>query len=288
MRTITRLVGICGTLVLLALPSYAVEGQPDPLRWNQGGADPAPLGSGLAEIDLGPDFVYLDGDETRRFMTLMQNPETGIEVGTIAPISDDEGWFIIFEFEDVGYVPDDEKDSLDPESILQGVRDGTAVANEYRREQGWEELHIVGWHEQPHYDERTNNLSWAIIGESSGSRSINRIVKLLGRKGVMTATLVASPEELTYASAKADELLGGYRFKPGNTYAEYIPGEDKLATYGLTALVVGGAGAALAKSGLLAKIWKPLLVALVAMGAGIKRFFFSGRTAEHDPNEPIA
>jgi uncharacterized membrane-anchored protein len=117
---------------------------------------------------------------------------------------------------------------------------------------------------------------------------MNRIVKLLGRRGVMTATLVASPEELPIAIAQVDRLLEGYRYRPGNTYAEYVPGKDKLAKYGLTALVVGGAGAALVKSGLLARFWKPIAAALAALGVAVKRFFFSGRSAEHDPEKPIA
>ncbi len=42
------------------------------------------------------------------------------------------------------------------------------------------------------------------------------------------------------------------------------------------------------KSGLLAKFWKPIAVALAALGAGIKRFFFAGRSSKHDPEKPIS
>ena len=130
-------------------------------------------------------------------------------------------------------------------------------------------------------------LSWAIMGESQGVRNVNRIIKLLGRRGVMTVTLVAAPDELAAASPAVDALLGDYRYRPGNRYAEFIPGKDKVAQYGLTALVVGGAGAALLKSGLLAKFWKQIAIGLAALGAGIKRVFFSGRSAQHDPEKPI-
>jgi len=277
-------------LCLAAFPTAATDdsSQPSPLVWAQSEGAAAPLGVGLAEIDLGQDYVYLDAEGTQKLMDLTHNPVSGGEVGTVAPIAEDESWFIVFEFDESGYVPDDEKDALDAESMLQSIREGTEAGNEERRSRGWSELRIVGWQEQPHYDFRTNNLSWAIIGESDGGRSINRIVKLLGRRGVMTATLVAGPDELAGAIPSADVLLDGYRFKPGQTYAEYVPGTDKLAQYGLTALVVGGAGAVLLKSGLLAKLWKPLLVALAAVGAGIKRLFFSGRSSEHDPQKPIS
>jgi uncharacterized membrane-anchored protein len=272
--------------LLLGATAAAQQGEPAPLQWTLGSGT-APVGSGLAEIDLGEDYAFLDAGETQRFMELNQNPVSGREMATVAPVSGDEQWFLVFEFDDVGYVSDEEKDSLDADAMLASIQQGTEVANEERRERGWSTLSILGWQEAPHYDARTNNLSWAIIGESEGRRTVNRIVKLLGRRGVMTVTLVASEETLPAAVPRVDALLEGYRFRAGNTYAEYVPGTDKLAQYGLTALVVGGAGAALLKSGLLAKIWKPLVAVFVALGAGIKRFFFSGRSAQHDPEQPI-
>lgn len=280
---------VLAAFTLAALPAFAQEQaqQPEPLRW-QPGPVTAPIGDGLAEIDLDDSYVYLDAAETQRFLELNQNPVDGSEVATVAPMSDAEQWFVIFEWADLGWVSDEEQDELDPDAILESIREGTELTNEARRERGWPEMRIVGWQETPHYDVETQNLSWAIIGESEDHQSINRLTKLLGRRGVMSATLVASPEELPAAMAQVDSLLARYRFRPGSTYAEYIPGTDRLAEAGLTALVVGGAGAMLVKSGLLARFWKPIGLALVALGAGIKRMFFSGRSAAHDPEEPIA
>jgi uncharacterized membrane-anchored protein len=273
--------------VAAAPPRAAAQEQPVALDWMRGPGT-APIGSDLAEIDLDEDYVFLDGEGTRRFMELTQNPVSGQEVGTVAPVAEDAMWFVVFEFDDVGYVSDEEKDALDADAMLASIRESTEAANREREKRGWSPMQIVGWNEPPHYDERTNNLSWAIVGESEGSRNVNRIVKLLGRRGVMTATLVASPEELATAVPRVDALLDGYRYRPGSTYAEYVPGTDKLAQVGLTALVVGGAGAALAKSGLLAKLWKPIAAALVALGAGLRRLVFGGRSAQHDPEQPIA
>ena len=41
------------------------------------------------------------------------------------------------------------------------------------------------------------------------------------------------------------------------------------------------------KSGLLARLWKPIVLGLAALGAGLKRVFFSGRSAQHHPEAPI-
>jgi uncharacterized membrane-anchored protein len=273
---------------VLAASAAAQEGQPPhALNWMHGPVT-APIGGNLAEIDVDDGYVFLDAEGTKKLMELSQNPVSGRELATVAPASEDQNWFIVLEFDASGYVADTEKDDLDADAILESIRQGTEAANEERREKGWETISIVGWHEPPHYDERTHHLSWAVIGESQSGRNVNRIVKLLGRRGVMTATLVSSPEELPFATLATGALLSGYRFQPGNTYAEYVPGSDKLAGYGLTALVVGGTGAALVKSGLLARFWKAIGLALVAVGAALKRLLFGGRSAEHDMESPIA
>ena len=266
--------------------SAAEEPQAVQLNWQRGPMT-APIGDDLAEVDIGEDTVFLDAEGTRRLMELTQNPLSGREVATLSSATEDESWFLVLEFDEVGYVGDEEKDELDADAMMEAIRAGTEAANEARRERGWSTLSIVGWHEPPHYDELTHHMSWAVIGESNGHRTINRIVKLLGRHGVMTATLVASPDELVTATPLADALLASHRFRPGNTYAEFVPGTDKLAQYGLTALVVGGVGAALVKSGLLARLWKPIVLGLAALGAGLKRVFFSGRSAHHHPEAPI-
>lgn len=275
--------------LLAALPAAAQEGQQgqpnQPLDWRQGPIT-APIGGDLAEIELPEGYLVLDGPNTQRLMEYMQNPVSGSEVATVASADENAAWFIVFEWSDIGYVEDEEGAELDPDAILASIREGTEIANEERKERGWPTMKIVGWQEEPHYDYGTNNLTWAIIGESEGGRSINRIVKLLGRRGVMTATLVAPPEELTASAEETDVLLAGYRFRPGSTYAEYVPGKDKLAEIGLTALVVGGAGAALVKSGLLARFWKLILAGIVAVGAGIKRVFGSSR-AEESPTSQV-
>jgi uncharacterized membrane-anchored protein len=144
-------------------------------------------------------------------------------------------------------------------------------------------MEIVGWHEAPHYDHSTNYLTWSIIGASKQHRSINRIVKLLGRRGVMTATLVCGPDELGAATGKMDQLLQGYRFKAGSTYAEFLPGKDTVAKAGLTALIVGGAGAALVKSGLLGKLWKFIAIGVIAVGGGISRMIFGRKRSDEAP-----
>jgi uncharacterized membrane-anchored protein len=259
-----------------------VEPSGPSLPWKRG-VPAAPIGDDLAEIDLTEGHVYLDQAGTRQFLELTQNPVGGSEIAVVAPASDAEQWFLVFEWDAIGYVEDDEKDALDADAMIASIREGTAAGNEERTRRGWPTMEIVGWHEPPHYDAATHHLTWAIVGASQGQKTVNKMVKLLGRRGVMSVTLVASPEEIGAASASADALLARHRFRPGNTYAEYLPGKDSVAEIGLKGLILGGAGAALIKSGLLGKLWKFIAVGVVALGGGIARLFGRKKTAGIGP-----
>jgi uncharacterized membrane-anchored protein len=265
--------GLCLIGASLWAGAAAAQSEPEPpkLDW-QLAPLLAPIGEDLAEVDLPEGFLYLDQAGTAKLMELTGNPVNGSELATVAPAGGG-GWFLIFEWSEIGWVDDAERDSLDADALFASMKEGTEAANEERRERGWPTIELVGWKEAPHYDERTKNLTWAIEGRSEGQVVLNRLVKLLGRRGVMTVTLVGSPEELATATPQVDRLLEGYRFRAGHTYAEYLPGTDTAAQVGLAALVVGGGAAALAKSGLLAKLWKPLAVGAVALLAGLRRFF---------------
>lgn len=259
------------------------EGGPLALDWSQGPGT-ASIGGDLAQLELGEGFVWLDQAGTKQFLEMTQNPTAGNELAIVASMADGENWFLVFEYDAIGYVRDDEKDEMDADAMLAAIREGTAQGNEERTKRGWPTLEIVGWQEPPHYDAQSQNLTWAIVGESEGQRTINKLTKLLGRRGVMSVTLVASPEEYAAASTGADGLLAAYSFQPGNTYAEYVEGSDSVAEIGLKALVIGGAGAALLKSGLLGKLWKFLVAGVVVAGGAISRLF--GRSKEAGPGAP--
>ena len=69
--------------------------------------------------------------------------------------------------------------------------------------------------------------------------------------------LVTSPGNLQSDKPKLAVLLSNTTFNKGHTYAEYLPGIDKAAGYGLAGLILGGGAVGLAaKTGLLAAICK--------------------------------
>src|SRR5262249_8674298 len=155
-------------------------------------------------------------------------------MGLIASTNDH--WSVIFEFSDIGYVKDDDKDKLDPDKLLNSIKRGTAEANKERVKNGNAPLEIVGWEVPPKYDETTHNLEWAIRATSEGKPILNYNTRLLGRKGVMEVVLIVEPDKLTDTLPEFRDLLASYSFQTGQSYAEFKPG-DKVAKYGLAALV---------------------------------------------------
>jgi uncharacterized membrane-anchored protein len=225
-----------------------------------------------AGVAVPEGYIFTGSAGTQRLMELMENPVGGNEVGFLAP--KDMAWFVVFEYDDTGYVSDAEKDKIDANALLTSFKKGTEAGNKVRQERGWDTLEIVGWETPPAYNPTTHNLEWATRAKSGkGDMVINHNIRLLGREGVMSAILVADPEQIAASATVTRQLLtAGYEFKKGKTYAEFKKG-DKIAEYGLMGLMAAGAGVVAVKSGLLAKFWKVLIIPIVAVGAWLKKLF---------------
>ena len=248
------------------------------VKW-QGGPSNADLGE-IASINISTGYVFADGNDTRILMEAMKNPPSGKELGFVSPEALD--WFVVFAFDEVGYVRDDEKNSLDADAMLESIKKGTEAANKERQRRGWPILTVIGWEQEPHYNNATHNLEWAVKFESEGQLVINYNTRLLGRGGVMRISLVTDPQALQTTLPKFRNLLDGFDFKQGHRYTEFRQG-DKIAEYGLTALVVGGATAVAVKSGAFKWIWKILVAGFLALAAFIKRLFTRKKSQSIDP-----
>jgi uncharacterized membrane-anchored protein len=124
------------------------------------GPGTAALGS-VAKIDLPPGYFFLDGKDYRSMLKAEGEPVSGRELGLLSPTNED--WSVIFKFSDIGYVKDDEKDSLNADKLLDSIKRGTAEANKQRVQAGRPELEVVGWEFPPKYDSTTHNLEWAAL-----------------------------------------------------------------------------------------------------------------------------
>jgi len=258
------------------------------LGWTRQGA--GNLG-GKAEIAIPQGYRFTPGDGTRKLMAMYGNPPTEREVGMLA--TEGLGPWIIFEFDESGYVKDDEKDKIDADEMLASLRESQEQGNKYRREHGLPELEILGWVVPPRYNEKTHNLEWGTRLKSLNNDgiSINYNTRLLGRTGVMEVTLVCEPEEMEKMIAEQEKILAGFNYIEGQRYAEFREG-DKVAKYGLTALIAGTGAFAAAKMGLFgklgllfAKAGKLAYVAVLGVLAALKSLFSKLFGSRQPPSE---
>jgi uncharacterized membrane-anchored protein len=237
-----------------------------------------------AEVQVPEGCLFTRGEGVAMFMELTENTTSPNERGVVFCSSADTAaspWFVVFTYDASGYVKDDDRDKLDADAILATLREGMAEGNKERERRGWATLNLDGWAVAPFYDATTNNLTWATaLTASDGGRSVNHSVRLLGRGGVMHVDLVAGPENYQEVQPVFAGMVGGFTFKSGHRYAEWRSG-DKVAEYGLTALVAGGIGVAAAKSGLLGKLWKLIVAGVAAAAAGLRKLF--GRKPAAEP-----
>jgi uncharacterized membrane-anchored protein len=229
---------------------------------------------GNSKLTIPDQYVYLDASNTKKFLELQHNLSDGREV-MVAPQNLE--WAAYLDFSDEGYVKDNEK--IDAPALLKTLQSNTAAGNEERRRRGWNELHLVDWATPPVYNTTTKRLEWATILESNEGRAVNFSTKILGRRGYTSVIMVTDPANLQAAESNLDHVLTGYSFNSGETYADWRSG-DKVAEYGLAALIVGGVAAVAAKKGLFSVIgaflvasWKFLMIGVVAAATWVKNLF---------------
>jgi uncharacterized membrane-anchored protein len=242
------------------------------LDWVKGPA--TVTAEGDAKLAIPDQYLYLDARNTSKFLELQHNLSDGREV-MVAPRN--LQWQAYLKFSDEGYVKDDEK--IDAPQLLKTLKENTESANAERQRRGWGALHLVDWATPPVYNTTTKRLEWATILESQDGRGVNFFTKILGRRGYTSVIMVTNPDNLSAAEGGLDTVLTGYAFNPGETYADWRSG-DKVAKYGLAALIVGGVAAVAAKKGLfsvlagfLAVAWKFIAAAAVAAVAWLRRLF---------------
>lgn len=231
------------------------------LDWHMGPASENVAAKGTLKTVQGQAF--LDEANSRKFLELTGNlPESG----NFILVSTESNWWATFSFDDSGYVKDDEK--IDAAELLEQLKSYDEPANAERQKLGIPAIYTEGWAVPPHYDAQTKRLEWGLRLRSQDGESVNYTVRILGRTGVMNATLVTDPQSLNADMQQFKAALPHFEFNPGERYSEYKEG-DRVAEFGLAALVAGGAAAVATKKGfwaaaaaILAKSGKLILAAV--------------------------
>jgi uncharacterized membrane-anchored protein len=245
------------------------------------------------EIDLPAEYLFLDAPQAKRFMEKLGNLWNDDLLGVIT--KQEATWLVTVRYTEDGYVKDDEAEKMDADEILGAIKEGTEEANKERVKRGFKGLDVRGWSEPPRYERAPHHLVWGIKGHTEGDEddTVNFNTRVLGRKGFVSLNLIDGAKTIESSKPSVATLLAATSFKPGARYADFDGKTDKIAEYGLAALVAGGAGAAalkLVKVGLLAKFGtkliailiaakKAIVLALIAL-AGLFKKLFGGRRAE--------
>lgn len=249
------------------------------LHWQESGKGEI---ADKASVKIPSGYAFLGEADTSKLLQAFGNPPSSDHF-LIAPKS--LNWFAVFSYDDTGYVKDDEK--IDADDLLKSMQSGDKAGNEQRKKLGLEALYTDGWQVPPHYDTATKRLEWGLrLRGETGEKNVNYTSRILGRSGVMTATLVSDTATLAQNTEEFKKVLAGFDYNSGQTYSEFKNG-DKVAAIGLGALVLGGAAAVATKKGLwgviagfLAAGWKIVAAAAVALFAGIGKLFGRKKAAE--------
>jgi uncharacterized membrane-anchored protein len=241
------------------------------------------MADGVAQVAAGR-LRYLSPEDAKKLLVDVWNNPPAVARGTLGALVppdfdalSDSGWAIIMFYSEDGHVADDDAEKIDYAELLGTMQEAVRAQNEERRKQGYEELELVGWARPPYYDKAAHKLHWAKHLRSPGGDNLNYNVRVLGRRGVLVLNFVAAMDSLADIERSIPGVLADVNFTDGNRYDQYEPGNDKLAEYGIAALI---AGVALKKVGVLAAIIgfivaakKIFIIGVVAVLAGFGRFF---------------
>lgn len=234
-----------------------------PLNWIQGSNQPIPVGN-IAQVTINEDYMFLNGADIKTYIRQYGLLPSDLEIGAVFPIDEDAYWVAYFEYVDSGHISDDEKTKINADKLLDSFKKGTEEANKEILEE--KRLYVEGWDIPPVYNESSRSLIWSLLlHDYKGEKTINYHVRILTRTGYLSVILASDPENLAADRATLErDILPNLVINPGKTYEDFDPAVDKKSSMGLTGLILGGAGLAVAK--------KAGLFGLLAML--IKKFWF--------------
>lgn len=220
------------------------------LQFQQGTVD---LHHGLASLQIPNQFRFLNGHDANTVLVqLWGNPSQPEPLGMLVPADisplSRAFWGVIISYEENGYVKDKDAEKINYDELLNQIRKGAQASNKEREKQGYPPIEIVGWAAPPRYDQSAHKLHWAkeVRFGNETENTLNYNIRILGRRGVLVLNSVAGMSQLPEIQSNTPAILSAVNFNSGNRYADFNPASgDKVASYGIAALVAGGVAAKL-------------------------------------------
>jgi uncharacterized membrane-anchored protein len=233
-----------------------------------------------AHLKLPEGYVWVPTPAAAQIMRAMGNRTDDTFLGAIFP-ADDADWMAVVKFVKEGYIKDDDAKDWNADDLLKSLKEGTEAANEERAKRGIPAIEVLGWAQKPEYEAGAHRLVWSALSKRKGgaddNQGVNYNTYALGRDGYLSLNLITNAKDLDKYKPDAAKLLTALQYDDGKKYADFNSSTDKVAAYGLAALV---AGVAVKKLGLfaimLAFVAKFAKLAIVAVGGalwGISKIF---------------
>lgn len=238
-----------------------------------------------ATLKLAPKYRYLGAADAQKVLEhLWGNPPDADVLGMLLPggeqsLVDEKSWAVVLTRADEGHVSDTDASSTDYDKMLKEMQEATRDSNAERSKQGYATVDLVGWAAKPHYDQASSKIYWAkeLKFEGADANTLNYDIRVLGRSGYLSLNAVAPISELATVEAGMQRVLAMTEFDEGHRYADFNPSTDKVAAYGVAALV---GGALASKAGLFAKLLALLIagkkfvgIAVIGLIALVARLF---------------
>ncbi|MES2208542.1 MAG: DUF2167 domain-containing protein [Pseudomonadota bacterium] len=242
-----------------------------------------------ATLKLPENFGFIPKPAASQLMEALGNRVTESLQGLIVSLDDKKADFMmIVSYVNTGYIKDDEAKSWNPDDILESIRTGNEEMNTERKAKGITEIEIIDWVEKPHYDNATHQLVWSLASQDKGVgadinyKGINYNTLTLGREGYVSMNLVTEQKSIEGLKPIAKSLLLALTFNEGKRYSDFSASTDRVAEYGLAALITGVAAKKLGLfaviAAFLAKFAKVAFIAAMGGFSVIKKMFNRNKT----------
>ncbi len=242
------------------------------------------LPNNIATLSLPNSLHYLPPKDAERVLVeAWGNPPGQESLGMIFPADrsplDENGWGVLITYDEDGYVKDDDAKTMKYDEILVDMKKQVDENNEQRKTDGYPAMTLLGWAEPPRYDSINHKFYWAkeLAVDGTNNNTLNYNIRVLGRKGVLVLNAIADMKQVEEIRQQIPSVVQATEFTAGNRYTDFNSDTDKVAEYGLAALLAGGVAA---KMGLFGKLFalllafkKLILIGLLACGSFISRFF---------------
>jgi uncharacterized membrane-anchored protein len=243
-----------------------------------------------AKLTLPANYFFVPKAEAARALRSLGNVVNDTDlIGIVVGERQSDQWIVVIRYIKEGYIKEDDAKNWNADELLKNITEGVEETNKDRVERGFPELQVLGWVEPPGYDDATHRLVWSMLAKDKGQpdnvpKGINYNTYALGRDGYFSLNLLSNSAQIASDKSAARELLADLAYNSGKRYEDFSATTDRIAEYGLAALI---GGIAVKKLGLLAlgaalflKFAKLILVGVAVVSAGVMRFF---RRKPRDP-----